>query len=111
MEYFKNYLTKMEMEGTGPELLNELRQEAICSLQADLPEQALTLTGQMVSALLLVAKRQKPLEQSMINVINELTAMMIDYLERLGWHQRAVKTEAGWIYERLPPSRQAERVP
>lgn len=104
MEYFKNYLTKMEMEGTGPELLNELRQEAICSLQADPPEQALTLTGQMVSALLLVAKRQEPPEQSMVDAVNDLTTMMVDYIEDLGWRQRAVKTEAGWIYEQLPPS-------
>lgn len=104
MKYYEGYLTRIETEGTGPELLEKLRQEAVRSLREDLPEQALTLTGQMVSALLLAAKRQEPPEQSMVDAINNLTTMMVDYLEHLGWRQRAVKTEAGWIYEQLSPN-------
>lgn len=104
MEFYDKYITRLETEGNGPELLEELRQEAVQSLQADPPEQALTLTGQMVSALLLVAKHQEPLEQSMVDAINNLTTMMVDYLEHLGWRQRAIKTEAGWIYEQLSPN-------
>lgn len=104
MEFYDDYISRLDAEGTDPDLLDELRQEAIRSLQADPPERALTLAGQMAAALLLVAKRQEPPEQDMVNTINELTAMMIDYLDHLGWHQRAVKTEAGWVYEQMPSS-------
>lgn len=104
MEYYEEYLTRIEAEGNDPELLEGLRQEAVRSLRTDPPEQALTLTGQMVAALLLVAKRQEPPEQGMVDAINELTAMMVDYLDHLGWRQRAVKTEAGWVYEQMPSS-------
>lgn len=89
MEFYDNYITRLETEGNGPELLAELRQEAIRSLQADPPEQALTLTGQMVSALLLVAKRQNPPEPLMVDTINAITDMMADYINKLGWKTRA----------------------
>lgn len=45
MEYYEEYLTRIETEANDPELLEGLRQEAIRSLQTDPPEQALTLTG------------------------------------------------------------------
>lgn len=104
MEFYNKYINRLDAEGTGPELLEALCQEAIRSLRADPPERSLTLTGQMVAALLIIARRQSPPEQSMVDAINALTAMMVGYLEHLGWRQRAVKTEAGWIYEQLPPS-------
>ena len=90
--------------GADPELLAELRQEAIRSSQADPPEQALTRTGQMLSALLMVAPRQELLEQSMVDAVNNLTTMMVDYIEHFGWHLRAVKTADGWVYEQISSS-------
>lgn len=45
MEFYDKYIARLDMEGTDPELLAELYQEAIRSLQADPPEQALTRTG------------------------------------------------------------------
>lgn len=104
MEFYDKYMIRLETEDTGPEVLEELLQEAIRSLREDPPEQALTLTGQMVAALLLVAKRQEPPEQSMVDAVNDLTTMMVDYIEDLGWRQRAVKTEAGWVYGQVPSS-------
>lgn len=104
MEFYDKYMAKLDAEGNDPELLEELRREAIQSLQADSPERALTVTGQMVAALLFAAKHQEPPEQSMVDAINGLTTMMVDYIERLGWRQWAVKTEAGWVYKQLSPS-------
>ena len=102
MEYYENYLARLEAEGTGPELLEELHQEAIQSLRADPPERALTLTGQMVSALLLVSKRQKPPECEIVDALNNITNLMIDYLQNMGWRLRARKTPYGWRYEFSP---------
>lgn len=99
MEFYDNYIARLETEGNGPELLAELRQDAIQSFQADPPERALTLTGQMVSALLLVAKRQNPPERLMVDTINAITDMMADYINKLGWKTRAYKTPDGWKYE------------
>lgn len=104
MEFYDKYIARLDIEGTDPELLAELCQEAIRSLQADPPEQALTRTGQMISALLVVAKRQEPLEQSMVDAVNNLTTMMVDYIEHLGWRLRAVKTTDGWVYEQISSS-------
>lgn len=104
MEFYDKCIAQLDVEGTGPEILEGLRQEAIRSLREDPPEQALTQTGQMVSALLRTAKRQEPPEQSMVDAINTLTAMMIDYLEHLSWRKRAVKTAIGWVYEQSSPS-------
>lgn len=104
MESYDKYITRLETEGNSPELLEELRQEAIRSLKEDPPEQALTLTGQMVAALFSVAQRQNSPQRGMIDIINCVTEMMVEYLERLNWHQRAVKTEAGWVYEKFPIS-------
>lgn len=73
MEYYEEYLTRIETGAIDPEQLVTLRQEALWSLKEDPPEQALTLTAQMVSALLLIAKRQEPPEQSMVDAINILT--------------------------------------
>lgn len=102
VEFYDKYITRLETEGNGPELLAELSQEAIKSLREYPPEQALTLLSQMVGALLTVARLQEPPEQGMVDTINELTAMMVDYVEHLGWHQWAVKTETGWIYSKSP---------
>lgn len=104
MEFYDKCIIRLETGDNGPELLAELRQEAIRSLKEDPPEQALTLTGQMVAALFFVAQRQSPPQRGMIGIINCITEMMVEYLERLNWHQRAVKTEAGWVYEKFPIS-------
>lgn len=104
MEFYDKYLARLGAKGTGPDLLDQLLQDAIQSLQRDPPELALTLTGQMAAALLFVAQLQSPLQRSMVDAINSLTSAMADYLEHLGWRQRAVKTEAGWTYEQLPPN-------
>lgn len=104
MEFYDNYIARLETEGSDPELLEELRQEAMRSLMEDSPGQALTQTGQMVAAMLVVTQQQNPLQRSMVDAINSLTTIMADYLEHLGWRQWAVKTDAGWKYERLPPS-------
>ena len=58
--------------------------------------------GQMVSALFSVAQRQNPPEQNMVDSINNLTTMMVGYLEHLGWRQRAMKTAKGWVYSKMP---------
>lgn len=102
MEYYEGYLTRIETEGNDPELLEELRQEAIRSLQTDPPERALTLTGQMVSALLSVAKRQEPLDRPLVDAVNGITSLMVDYLTKMGWKTRAYKTPDGWKYESSP---------
>ena len=109
VEFYDKYITRLETEGNGPELLAELCQEAARSLRTDPPERALTLTGQMVAALFLVAQRQIPPQRSIIDIINLITEMMVDYLERLSWHQRAIKTEAGWVYEKFPHQKLAGR--
>ena len=102
MEFYDKYLTKIETEGTGPEILEELHQEAIQSLRTDPPERALTLAGQMVAALLLISKRQEPPGCEIIDVLNDITNLMIDYLQNMGWRVRAYKTPAGWKYEFSP---------
>ena len=103
MEFYDKYMAKLDTERNDPELLEELRREAIQSLQTAPPERALTVTSQMVAALLLVAKRQEPPEQGMVDAVNDLTTMMVDYIEHLGWRQWATKTDEGWVYEQLSP--------
>lgn len=102
MEFYDRYITRLETKGNDPEVLEELRQEAIRSLQADPPERALTLTGQMVVALSLVAKRQEPSEHQLMDAINDITSLMADYLTKMGRRIRAYKTPEGWSYESLP---------
>lgn len=102
MEFYDKCISRLDAEGTGPELLEELRQEAIRSLRDDPPERALTLTGQMVSALLSVAKRQKPPERPLGDAVNDVTSLMVDYLTNMGWKTRAYKTPEGWKYVSSP---------
>jgi len=102
MEYYEKYLAQIEVEDCNPEVLEELHQGAARSLKDDPPEQALTMVGQMVGAMLAVTRRKNPPQQSMVDAINVLTAMLADYVEHLGWRQWAVKTETGWVCERLP---------
>lgn len=102
MEYYEKYLARIEVGGGGSEVLEELHQEAVLSLKEDSPERALTIIGQMVGAMLAVTRRKNPPQQSMVDAINVLTAMLADYVEHLGWRQWAVKTETGWVYERSP---------
>lgn len=70
--------------GNDPERLETLRQEAVCSLQTDPPERALTQTGQMVAAMQKAAKNQKPPEHQMVDAVNCVTDLMIEYLEKWG---------------------------
>lgn len=99
VKFYDKYITRLETEGNGPELLAELCQEAARSLRTDPPERALTLTGQMVSALLLVAKRREPPERQLMDAINDITSLMAEYLVKMGWRTRAHKTSEGWKYE------------
>lgn len=101
MEYYDQYLARIE-ENSSPELLDKLRREAIQSLEDDPPEQALTLTGQMVGALLVVAHQQEPPKPSVIETVNSITAMIADYVGHLGWRWWAVKGKTGWIYSKSP---------
>lgn len=102
MEFYDKYISRLDAEGIGPELLEELRQEAIRSLRDDPPERALTLTGQMVSALLSVTKRQEPPERPLVDAVNDITSLMVDYLTNMGWKTRAYKTPEGWKYVSSP---------
>lgn len=102
MEYFEKYLARMETAGNDLEVLEELRQEAEQSLRGDPPEQALTLTGQLVGAMLTVAQKQDSPQQGLVDAVNALTSMLAEYVEHLGWRQWAEKTELGWVYERSP---------
>lgn len=102
MAFFEKYLARMETEGNGPEQLNTLYQEAERSLEDDPPEQALAKTSQMVGALLIVARKQDPLQQELVDAVNALTVMLADYIEHLGFHWWAVKTETGWVYSTSP---------
>lgn len=102
MEYYEKYVSCLQTEGTGPAVLQKMYQEAVDSLETDPPELALTCTGQMAAAMLKVAKSQEPPERQLVDAINGITDMMIDYLGRMGWRSRAYKTSAGWIYESSP---------
>lgn len=102
MEYYEKYLARIEAGDGGSEVLEDLHQEAARSLKEDPPERALTIIGQMVGAMLAVTRRKNPPQQSMVDAINVLTAMLADYVEHLGWRQWAVKTETGWVCERSP---------
>lgn len=102
MEHYEKYLARIEAGDGGSEVLEELHQEAARSIKEDPPERVLTLTGQMVGAMLAVTRKKNPPQQSMVDAINVLTAMLADYVEHLGWRQWAVKTETGWVYERSP---------
>ena len=102
MEYYEKYLARIEAGDGGSEVLEYLHQEAARSLKEDPPERALTIIGQMVGAMLAVTRRKNPPQQSMVDAINVLTAMLADYVEHLGWRQWAVKTETGWVCERSP---------
>lgn len=101
MEYYEKYLARIEAGDGDPEVLEELHQEAVLSLKEDPPEQALTMVGQMVGAMLSVARKHEP-PQGLIDAVNTLTALLADYVECLGWRQRAIKTEVGWIYSKSP---------
>lgn len=101
MEYYEKYLAQIEAEDCNPEVLEELYQEAARSLNDDPPERALTMVGQMVGAMLSVARKHEP-PQGLIDAVNALTALLADYVECLGWRQRAIKTEVGWIYSKSP---------
>lgn len=102
MKYYEKYVSYLEIEGTGPTVLQKLHQDAADSLANDPPEEALTRTGQMAAAMLMVAKRQDPPERQMVDAINGITGMMMDYLDKMGWRTRACKTPKGWIYESSP---------
>lgn len=102
MEFFEKYVARLESKGINQEVLEELRQEAAQSLVDDPPEKALTLTGQLVAALRQVVQRQNPTGLDAIYTVNAIIEMMIQHLWELGWHMRAVKTENGWVYKRLP---------
>ena len=102
MEYYEQYTSYLQTEGTGSAVLQKLYQEAAYSLANDPPELALTRTGQMAAAMLKVARDQDPLEQGMVNALNAVTEMMMAYLNKMGWRFRAYKTPEGWKYE-YPP--------
>lgn len=102
MDRFEKYLARMAAEGDDLEVLEKLRHEAEQSLREDPPEQALTLTGQLVGAMLTVARKQDSPQQELVDAVNALTSVLADYVEHLGWRQWATKTEAGWVYERSP---------
>lgn len=99
MEYYEKYVFYLQTEGTGPTVLQKLHQDAVDSLANDPPEQALTRTGQMAAAMLMVAKRQEAPEHQMMNAINNVTDLMMDYISKMGWRFRAYKTPEGWRYE------------
>lgn len=102
MEYYEKYLARIEAGGGGSEVLEELHQEAVLSLKEDSPERALTIIGQMVGAMLAVARKQNPPQQNVVDAVNALTSRIVGYVEHLGWRQWATKTDAGWVYERSP---------
>lgn len=102
MEYYEKYVSYLQTEGTDSAVLCKLYQQAADSLANDPPEQALTLTGQMAAAMQEVAKHQDPPERQMVDAINGITGMMMDYLDKMGWRTRAYKTPKGWIYESSP---------
>lgn len=103
MEFYDKYITRLETEGNDPELLDELRQEVVRSLREDPPEQALTLAGQIVAAMQKAAKNQKPPEHQMVDAVNCVTDLMIEYLEKMGWRFRAYKTTEGRKFHRASP--------
>ena len=102
MEYYEKYVSYLQTEGTGSAVLQKLHQDAVDSLANDPPEQALTRTGQMAAAMLKVAKSQEPPEHQMVDAVNNVTNMMMEYLNRMGWRTRAYKTPNGWMYESSP---------
>lgn len=102
MEYYEKYVSYLQAEGTGSTVLQKLYLDAADSLASDPPEEALTRTGQMVAAMLRVAKSREPLERQMVDAVNSITDMIMDYLYRLGWHTSAYKTPEGWKYV-FPP--------
>lgn len=103
MEFYDKYITRLETEGNDPELLDELRQEVVRSLREYPPKQALTLAGQIVAAMQKAAKNQKPPEHQMVDAVNCVTDLMIEYLEKVGWRFRAYKTAEGRKFHRASP--------
>lgn len=99
MEYYEKYVSYLGTEGAGPTVLQKLHQDAADSLANDPPEQALTRTGQIVAAMLIVTKSQEPPERQMVDAINSITDIMMDYLSKMGWRFRAYKTPERWRYE------------
>lgn len=102
MKYYEKYISYLESEGIRPETLDGLRLEATETLANDVPEKALTIVGQMAAAMLVMAKRQNPVDCQIVEAINNITDLMVDYLTKMGWRFRAHKTDEGWRYEYLP---------
>lgn len=99
IEYYEKYISYLESEGIRPETLDGLRVEATETLANDVPEKALTIVGQMAAAMLVMAKRQNPVDCQIVEAINNITDLMVDYLTKMGWRFRAHKTAEGWRYE------------
>lgn len=95
MDRFEKYLARMAAEGDDLKVLEKLRYEAEQSLRENPPEQ-------LVGAMLTVARKQDSPQQELVDAVNALTSVLADYVEHLGWRQWAMKTEAGWVYERSP---------